>query len=707
MSEGNVTSCRTSEPGFLVLNNKIAWDRGEPVNLNVSDEGLRISSSTEYTTDLEVELDKLGGVLTLTDFAVAECSMLYFLDAEEGAIWLYEPRQKYFERLDCFNLPFKNPTSITYAPGNFYVADTEAEQRVYALAAINWQVRWTIPPQPVSADKQLKPAKPFEPIDLAVDADGNLYALDQSNLAVLKFDTEGHLTAIIGQTELASAKPVSIAVALNKSLYVLDALNEKVLRYSTHDGTLEDASFIIFQDWIDKSRLPSEFEASVLATDSRGNIYVGDRHEPGANQEDDRFISIFDRNGKYAGEVVGFRGAAEQLVVDAENRIYVFNKEAATADAPARERLVVLKPLEKYLKLSGTSLVAGTYFSHSFDSAASGNTWHKFVLDGELPENTQLRVSYLTGEEKGATEALLQDETKSLSEKNNLGWSSPVVNATDALIKGVEGRYLWLKIEFIGSEAASPLLRSVRVQFPRVSYLRYLPAVYQDDERSRDFLERFLSVFETFFGALERQIDHIARIFDPQAARGADEFLHWIGSWLAIAVDKNWSDERLRRLIMRAPSLYKKRGTRAGIEEIIEIYTGERPIVVERFQLECADADPTSDGFKIFRELFESNPYCFCVLLKPFPSVGEDDRRSLNRILKAEKPAHTCAGLLTLQPWIYLDMHTYLDINTYLSEPDMRLDLGGAMPQDTVLTDAEDSGQLERRSRLNIDMTLT
>lgn len=702
-----MTRCRTTEPSFLVLNNKTSWDEGQPVNLDVSDEGLKISSSTEYTSDLETELDKLGGVLTVTDFAVGECSMLYFLDGAQGAIWLYEPRRKYFERLECFSLPFKKPTSITFAPGTFYVADTKGEQRIYALAAVNWQIRWTIPPTPVSTDYKLKLDVPFEPIDLAVDADGNLYALDRANLVVVKFDPAGRLTAIIGRDELRDGQPVSIAIARNKSLYVLDALNKKVLSYKTHDGTLENAEFITFQRWIDETKLPAGFDASVLATDSRGNLYVGDRHLLGANQEDDRFISIFDGDGNYAGEVGGFRGSVEQLVVDAENRIYIFSREPAAGDSPERRKLFVLKPLQKYLKLAGTSLVAGTYFSHSFDSAAPRTTWHKFVLDADLTENTQLRVSYLIAEEKAATDALLLDDTKPLSAKNNLGWSAPVVNAKDALIKEGEGRYLWLKIEFIGSEFATPLLRSVRVQFPRVSYLRYLPAVYQENERSRDFLERFLSVFETFFGALERQIDHIARLFDPQTARGADQFLHWIGSWLAIAVDKNWTDERLRRLVMRAPQLYKKRGTRAGIEEIIEIYTGERPIVVEHFQLECAEAGQESEGAKIFHDLFEPDPYCFCVLLKPFQLQGEDDRRALNRLLRAEKPAHTCAGLLTLQPWIYLDMHTYLGINTYLTEPDMRLDMGGAMPHDTVLTDSEEAGQLEKRSRLNIDMTLT
>ncbi|HEX8144698.1 MAG TPA: phage tail protein [Pyrinomonadaceae bacterium] len=702
-----MTSCRTSEPGFLVLNNKTAWLAGQPVNLDVSDEGLKISSATEYTSDLETELDKLGGAVTVTDFAVGECSLLYFLDGEQGAIWLYEPHQKYFERIECFQLPFKNPTSISFAPGNLFVADTEAEQRIYALAEINWQVRWTISPTPVSVDHQLKLDKPFEPIDLAVDGEGNLYALDQANLVVAKFDYAGRLTAIIGGDELGGTKPASIAVTGNKFLYVLDAQNAVVLRYNTHDGTLDNADFIVFQDWIDEGRLPEEFEASVLATNSSGDLYVGDRHEIDDNQEDDRFISIFDGDGKYAGEVGGFRGAVEQMVVDAENRIYIFNREKIPGQSALRQKIVVLKPLEKFTRLAGTSLVAGTYFSRRFDSASPRTSWHKFALDADLPENTQLRVSFLIAEEKGNTDAFLHDETKTLSEKNNLGWSAPVVNARDALITGGEGRYLWLKIEFIGSEFVTPLLRSVRVQFPRVSYLRYLPAVYQEDERSRDFLERFLSVFETFFGALERQIDSIARIFDPQTARGADQFLHWIGSWLAIAVDKNWSDEQLRRLVKHAPELYKRRGTRAGIEEIIEIYTGERPLVVEQFQLECAEVDPTAPEAKVFHDLFEPDPYCFCVLLKPFQLKTEDDRRAIGRILKADKPAHTCAGLLTLQPWIYLDMHTYLGVNTYLSEPDMRLDMGGLMPRDTVLKDVEEAGQIERRSRLNIDSTLT
>ena len=63
--------------------------------------------------------------------------------------------------------------------------------------------------------------------------------------------------------------------------------------------------------------------------------------------------------------------------------------------------------------------------------------------------------------------------------------------------------------------------------------------------------------------------------------------------------------------------------------------------------------------------------------------------------------------MLVLQPWIHLDMHTYLDVNTYLSQPSARLDLNSAIPRDTLLDDRDEAGQLERKSRLNLDITLT
>jgi hypothetical protein len=74
--------------------------------------------------------------------------------------------------------------------------------------------------------------------------------------------------------------------------------------------------------------------------------------------------------------------------------------------------------------------------------------------------------------------------------------------------------------------------------------------------------------------------------------------------------------------------------------------------------------------------------------------------------VELEKPAHTSAGVVVLQPWIYLDLHTYLGVNTYLSKPVMQLGITSVIGRDTVLSDTEGSGQIERRSKTGIDTKL-
>ena len=78
----------------------------------------------------------------------------------------------------------------------------------------------------------------------------------------------------------------------------------------------------------------------------------------------------------------------------------------------------------------------------------------------------------------------------------------------------------------------------MRVYYPRLSYLRYLPAVYQQDPVSQEFLERFLSMFETVFSGLEATIERIPEVFDPELT--PDEFLDWLAQWLDLGIEEDW-----------------------------------------------------------------------------------------------------------------------------------------------------------------------
>jgi len=134
------------------------------------------------------------------------------------------------------------------------------------------------------------------------------------------------------------------------------------------------------------------------------------------------------------------------------------------------------------------------------------------VVDADIPANTIMNVSHYISD----------DETAEPT------WSEPMVNFKDALLLSPRGRYIRFKIELVSDDlhSDSPKVKSLKVYFPRLSYLRYLPATYQEDKAGREFLERFLSLFETLFSNLEGAVFALTKYIDSEAA--PDAFLPWL-----------------------------------------------------------------------------------------------------------------------------------------------------------------------------------
>jgi phage tail-like protein len=658
--------------------------------VQTSDTGITLEQYATYATERTLGRTELPPELEVADFTVGQCHILYILDATAHAVWTFDPNQTRFELIDCIAALLVRPTAVAFRPGTLHIADTQAEERLFALAEVNWQISWTVSSTHDAQGAPLGLGQPFMPIDLTVDTDGNVYALDEANLTVVKFDVAGRLRARFAREALAGGSPVAIAFSREGCVFVLDQHRQRVLQFTTA-GQLVNATFI--------DLTPFGMVPSGLAVDGQGQIFIGDRRPAGRDAEDNRFIRIFAPSGKESGIVAVFRGAVDKLAVDTSERMYLFNR--------AEQQIVILSLEQTFVRPGGPLPPMGYYFSQAFDSTTPGTQWHKLVLRAAIPANTQVRVSYLIADRVDAFPA--DAAHTPLEELNALFSSAPLlVNPHDALIRGPVGRYLWLRLQLIGQERLAPTVQSLGGYFPRTSYLRYLPAVYQEEARSRDFLERFLSLFETFLAQLEGRIDHIVRYFDASATDVVvGDFLRWLASWLAITVDEAWSEEQRRTLVQRAPDLYKKRGTREGLAELIAIFTGTQPLIVEHFQLQCAREPAVR---QLLARLYGTDPYCFCVLLPVTPGRRDpaQTRQLVRRLVEAEKPAHTCAGILQLQPWVSLDMHTYLGINTYLSGPDPRLDVGAVMPRDMVLTErTAEAGQLERRARLGVDTVLT
>jgi len=156
------------------------------------------------------------------------------------------------------------------------------------------------------------------------------------------------------------------------------------------------------------------------------------------------------------------------------------------------------------------------------------------------------------------------------------------------------------------------------------SYLEYLPGMYQSDA----FMGRFLLIFESILDPIERQVADIHHYFDPHLA--PPEMLKWLASWLGLVMDERWPEVRRRELVASAGPLYAWRGTKRGLSELLRLYTGVEPEIVE----------PTLS--QVSRDLRLA--YTFTVRLT-VPADSLIDEAVVRRIVEMEKPAFAAAAI--------------------------------------------------------------
>jgi phage tail-like protein len=103
-----------------------------------------------------------------------------------------------------------------------------------------------------------------------------------------------------------------------------------------------------------------------------------------------------------------------------------------------------------------------------------------------------------------------------------------------------------------------------------VPFIDRLPAVLQDDE----FLGRFLSAFDDAVAPVFVTLDGLAGYVDPRLA--PPDFLEWLGSWVGIEFEANWSDAQRRDAVVRAVSIHARRGTLAGVTNTVQLAVGDK-----------------------------------------------------------------------------------------------------------------------------------
>jgi phage tail-like protein len=176
-------------------------------------------------------------------------------------------------------------------------------------------------------------------------------------------------------------------------------------------------------------------------------------------------------------------------------------------------------------------------------------------------------------------------------------------------------------------------------------YLKYLPSIYQEDE----LMGRFLMLFESFLAPIEMQIEKNANYYDPRLAPA--EFLPWLASWTGIVLDSQLPEKTRRKLLNASPSLFRKRGTRQGLQDYLEIFTGGKAQIIEHFSENFYLGPSAFLGPGIaFGSGNVPNTFMVNLSIPPNPAAmsAEDlhkDKllveRKVASIIESEKPAHT------------------------------------------------------------------
>jgi phage tail-like protein len=220
----------------------------------------------------------------------------------------------------------------------------------------------------------------------------------------------------------------------------------------------------------------------------------------------------------------------------------------------------------------------GQLMTQVIDSGVPRCQWHRVRVDADVPPGTTFVIAVATTEE---ISTLPQgDATRELPPWNSFpagfphfsDWTTGPSGSTDFLIDQPPGRYLYLRLRMIGNGTASPMVRSIQIDFPRVTSLDHLPEVYRENSKAEDFTERFLALFDATIADLDRAIVRYPALLDPSGV--PEQVLPWLGGFFDITFDPTW-DSRLRQSILQnAPQLYLQRGTTAGLQLAVQTIFG-------------------------------------------------------------------------------------------------------------------------------------
>ncbi|MFS0726560.1 phage tail protein [Paenibacillus sp. 1P07SE] len=678
---------------FFSFRQPTDWDRGTSFHLERRTEGMSIRREKVYRQLARRHFNPPQLSSPIMDTVVDRNGRWYMLD-EKGIFWRADLSSNHAEALTTWNgAQWDSWARMAVTEDMIVVLQQGETSMLQAMSADSSQIKWV---------RDSWGEEPFLGITMAAADDNSLWLLasvaSAASLQLLQIGSTGREQGMI-------------ELPIDNQIYIADIFQE---RFELSMGPGQRC-------W-----LLDRVTSRVVAIDLEQGLAVMTGEEPLAPSGE--LLSVCDGgpDGFWAlmrSMEGGHRLQRFGLTGEPLERAVLGNGKGAKL-MTSRHGIELWDPQERYLySMQPVSETAswrefgrriGVWISKALDSGQMETEWHKIQVDAMAVGDTQYNIRYYASDQEELIIGLnrvrlddyLADESLSPSEKfaalSGL-WSKPLRDAEDALLFGAKGRYLWVYLELVGSEHHAPSIRSLKVHFPRESYLRYLPAIYDHQASSGDFLSRYLSLFQTMLEEMDGKIADMPRSLEPAHTGGAS--LKWLLGWIGIEAEDFWTEDQLRQLLVHAPTLYSMRGTRYAMELLLTIFTGEKPIILEYEQVRPLKENPELG--EVSDHLYAADPHTFNVLVKVEHVETDVKRAAIQQLIDAFKPVFATGKLVILQPWVYMDLHSYLGMNTVLSEPTLlTLDGQKSMPHHTITIDTGHDNRMDQHTRLELDSRL-
>jgi phage tail-like protein len=342
------------------------------------------------------------------------------------------------------------------------------------------------------------------------------------------------------------------------------------------------------------------FKADLLGSDSNERIVVAGSDESASARS--ALVLVLDADGNRLGQVslaapaTGIAATRHSLIVADARGLLRYAAADVVPNEAAEVQCMLLTPLLQSLDSEG------------------GPPWLRVDASAILPEGTTLEISYAATdkqEDRERLKAITEDDRLPSSQRiqqllsdPDLTWSKTLFHGSDreptgsdaprsAPLFDVRERCLWVCMTLTAARGARlPAVTEFAVLYPGRSLIENLPTPYRRAAaQPSDFLRSLVGVLEATTQDLDSRIAALSSHIHPATATGP--WMDYIARWLGLPWDDALTDAQKRAILLRAADLARERGTRAGLEVLLECLMPGAP---RRFRV----TDTTGDfGFAV------------------------------------------------------------------------------------------------------------